>query len=78
MYKTITYKGTLDGVKGLWCGLKPDNVEVEQEIMVYHADEGKVFVKDNEKYYTVILQNGETILDYDEVYDNDKIENIGE
>ena len=76
MYKTITYKGELNGIKGIWCGQKPNDVIIEQEVMVYHADKGKVFVKDDKKYYTVVLQDGETILDYDEI--NDKIENIGE
>lgn len=30
----ITYKGTLHGVRGMWCGFKPEGVEVEEEIKV--------------------------------------------
>lgn len=64
-----TYKGTLDGVYGVYCGYKPDGLIVEEETIFYRADEGKVFVrkKDGIKQKDVILEDGETIDDYDEV-----------
>lgn len=67
MHTKITYKGTLNGVRGLWCGFKPEGLEVEKEITVFYPDEGKVFTKDGEEYPTVILQEGESIEDYNEV-----------
>lgn len=75
MQTKITYRGTLNGVQGLWCGFKPEGLEVEQEIPVYYPDKNKVFVKDNVEYSVVVLKDGESILDYTE---RDKIENIGE
>ena len=67
MQTTITYKGKLNGVNGLWCGFCPEGVEVEEEIIVYKPDEGKIFVKDGEEYSAVVLQEGESIEDYTEV-----------
>lgn len=67
MHTSITYKGTLNGVHGLWCGFKPEGVEVEEEITVYHADEGKEFVKDGEHFPCVVLKKDEKIEDYEEV-----------
>ena len=67
MYITTTYKGTLNGVHGLWCDFCPEGVEVEEEIIVYRPDEGKVFIKDGEEYGAIVLQEGESIEDYTEV-----------
>lgn len=67
MQTSITYKGTLNGVSGLWCGFKPEGIEVEEEITVYKPDEGKIFIKDGEEYLAVVLQEGESIEDYEEV-----------
>jgi hypothetical protein len=75
----ITYKGTIDGVYGIYCGFKPENLVVEEEIPVYYPDEGKIFVKDGEKYSAVVLQDGESIEDYEEIEyddnDTDRLEN---
>lgn len=62
-----TYKGYIDGVYGIYCGFKPDGLEVEEEVPVYYPDEGKIFTKDGEEYTAVVLQDGETIGDYEEV-----------
>lgn len=59
-----TYKGVLNGIHGFWCGFKPDNLEVEEEIPVYYPDKGKVFVKNGVEYNSVVLQKGELISDY--------------
>ena len=45
-----TYKGYKNGVYGIYCGFKPEGLQVEQEISVYYPDEGKVFVKNNSLY----------------------------
>lgn len=42
MKTKTTYKGILNGVSGLWCGFKPEGLEVEEEISVLCADEGKI------------------------------------
>lgn len=63
----ITYKGYINGIYGIYCGFKPDGLEVTEEVPVYYPDEGKVFVKDGEYYDCVILQDSESIDDYTEV-----------
>lgn len=68
----ITYKGTLNGVKGLWCGFKPKGIEIGEEIPVYYPDEGKVFTKDGEEFTSVVLQEGESIEDYEEIIEEDE------
>ena len=65
----ITYKGYLNGVYGVYCGFKPDGLDVTEEIPVYYPDDGKVLVKDGELYYSVVLQDGENIDDYTEIKD---------
>lgn len=67
MQTKITYKGYIDGVYGIYCGFCPENLEIEEEIPVYYPDEGKIFIKDGEEYSAVVLQEGESIADYDEV-----------
>ena len=63
----ITYKGTLDGKYCISCGHIKEGMIVEEEINVYYPDEGKVFVKNDEKYTAVILKENETIEDYQEI-----------
>lgn len=42
MQVRTTYKGIReDGIKGIWCGLKPDNITVTEEINFLYPDEGK-------------------------------------
>lgn len=37
-----TYKGiTEQGIKGIWCGFKPDNITVTEEIQILYPDENK-------------------------------------
>lgn len=67
MQTKITYKGTKDGVYGIYCGFKPDGLEVEEEVTVYYPDENKVFIKDGEEYGAVVLKEGESIEEYEEV-----------
>jgi hypothetical protein len=63
----ITYKGYINGIYGIYCGFKPDGLEVTEKVPVYYPYEGKVFEKDGEYYDCVILQDGESIDDYAEV-----------
>lgn len=42
----ITYKGTLKGTKGIWCGFKPKDIKVDKEILVLYPEEGKALVKE--------------------------------
>ena len=74
MYTKTTYKGYINGVYGIYCGFKPDNLEVTEEVLVYYPDEGKVFTKDGEIYSCVILQEGESINDYKEIDEPDEEE----
>lgn len=67
METRITYKGYINGVYGVYCGFRPKGMRTPEQIPVYYPDEGKIFLK-NEKYYkSVILQEGESIEDYKEV-----------
>ena len=67
MQTKITYRGTLNGIQGVWCGFKPKGVKVEEKITVYRPDEGKIFKKGDEEFDCVILQEDESIEDYQEV-----------
>lgn len=67
MQTKFTYKGTLNGISGIWCGFKPKGVEVEEKITVYYPDEGKVFKKGDELFQSVVLQENEVIEDYQEI-----------
>ena len=71
----ITYKGYINGIYGIYCGFKPEGLDIEEEVSVYYPDEGKVFIKDNEKYTAVVLQENETIEDYQEVIDEKEDKN---
>lgn len=67
MYTTTTYKGTLNGKYCISCGHIEKGMVVEEEVKVYHPDSGKVFMKNNEEFSAVVLQEGEDITDYEEV-----------
>jgi len=74
MQTRITYKGTLNGVYGIWCGFKPENAEITEEVTVYYADEGKTFKKGDEYSNIVILSEGEKIEDYEEIEEPKEVE----
>lgn len=69
MEMRITYKGTLNGVKGVWCGFKPEGLEVNEQIEVWYPTKGMLFKKGDETFSAVILKDGEKIEDYIEVKD---------
>lgn len=69
MQTITTYKGTLNGIYGVYCGYKPEGLIVEEETTFYRADEGKIFQRktDGLKFKDVFLEDGETIDDYEEI-----------
>ncbi len=69
-----TYKGYINGVFGIFCGFKPVELDVTEEIPVYYPDENKVFEKDNKTYTSVILQDGESIDEYKETEKTEEVE----
>ena len=72
-----TYKGiTEDGIKGIWCGFKPDNINVTEEIQILYPDENKQLRNKTTGELTscVILNNRINQDDYEEV----EIEDIKE
>lgn len=68
MKERHTYKGIVDGVFGIFVDHKPENIELQEEVVWYSADEGKVFVdKEGNMLDSVILKEGETIDAYVEI-----------
>lgn len=68
MIERHTYKGTVDGVFGIFVDKKPENIELQEEVVWYSADEGKVFVdKEGNMLDSVVLKEGETIDEYNEI-----------
>lgn len=66
-----TYKGILNGVYGIYCGFEPEGLEVQEVVPVYYPDEGNIFIKNGIKFSCVVLQDSETIEDYQEVLDKE-------
>ena len=65
-----TYKGiTEQGIKGIWCGFKPDNITVTEEIQILYPDENKQLRNKTTGELTscVILNNTTNQDDYEEV-----------
>ena len=67
MNTKITYKGTKDGVYGIYCGFRPKGLKNVETVTVYYPDEGKVFKKGEEEFSAVVLQENEKIEDYEEI-----------
>ena len=65
-----TYKGiTEQGTKGIWCGFKPDNITVTEEIQILYPDENKQLRNKTTGELTscVILKSTTNQDDYEEV-----------
>ena len=65
-----TYKGiTEQGIKGIWCGFKPDNITVTEEIQILYPDENKQLRNKTTGELTscVILKSTTNQDDYEEV-----------
>lgn len=68
MIERHTYKGIVDGVFGIFVDHKPENIELQEEVVWYSPDEGKVFVdKEGNMLDSIILKEGETIDEYTEI-----------
>ena len=65
-----TYKGiTKDGVKGIWCGFKPEDIEVTEEIQILYPAENKILQDKatKETFNSVILENESDMGNYEEI-----------
>lgn len=68
MKERKSYKGTLNGVFGIWTDKKPKGLKDVEEIVFYQADEGKTFVdKDGNRVDCVVIKDGVSIEDYTEI-----------
>lgn len=68
----ITYVGTLNGIKGMWCGFKPEGAIIEEERPVLYADKGYILerISDSERMYAVWLKDGDVQENYIETEDD--------
>jgi hypothetical protein len=69
MIERKSYIGKLNGVSGIWCDQKPEDLDLTDVITFYNPDEGKVFIKDGEFFDSVVIKDGVNIEDYIEVKD---------
>lgn len=67
MYTTITYIFEKDGVKGMACGYKPENVTILEERVILYPEDGKELMKDEERFGAVWLRDGDVQENYVEV-----------
>lgn len=67
MEKRTAYKGTLNGVYGVYCDVKPKGLRSVEEMVFYTADEGKAFYKDGEYTTAVVIDENHKIEDYMEI-----------
>ena len=70
MNERHSYQGVLNGVSGIWCDTKPEDLEVTKVNTFYTPDEGKVFKKGDEYFDCVVITEGVDIADYEEVEDD--------
>lgn len=67
MYIKITYLGTVNGITGIWCGFKPDNIIIKEERNILYPENGYELVKNDEHYNSVWLKNGDVPENYTEI-----------
>ena len=64
----ITYRGTLNNVRGLWCGFKPEGAIISEERPVLIPSEGMVLHKiGTEEYSFGVWLKDSTIDDWEEI-----------
>ena len=76
-----TYKGiTKDGVKGIWCGFKPEDIEVTEEIQILYPAENKILQDKatKETFNSVILENESDKNNYLEIAEEKENTETGE
>lgn len=68
----ITYTGTLNGIKGVWCGFKPDGIIIEQEFNILYPAKDMLLRRkgEEETYHSIILKDGDSMDNYEEVADD--------
>ena len=65
-----TYKGiTKNGVKGIWCGFKPDDIKVTEELQILYPDKDMVLqdIATKETFTSVILGKESDKNNYEEI-----------
>lgn len=65
-----TYRGiTKDGVKGIWCGFKPDDIEVTEELQILYPDKDMILQDKATKgiFNSVILEKESDKNNYEEI-----------
>lgn len=70
MFMTTTYKGLKDGVIGYYCGFKPKDVEIIEQMLILNAEEDFELVRksDGENVGNSIwLHNGDVMENYTEI-----------
>jgi len=72
MYINKTYIGKLNGIFGVWCGFKPNNAIITQEKIILYADQGKTLrhKESGVENISVLLENGDTEENYEEIERN--------
>lgn len=65
----ITYVGTLNGIRGMWCGFKPEGAIITEERTVLYPSEGKVLrnLTSGEIDSTVWLKSESLQTDWEEI-----------
>lgn len=65
-----SYKGVLNGVSGVWCGTKPEGLDVIEERLVLYADEGYILqnIETNEMSVYFCIEKEEDTQKYKEIY----------
>ena len=79
MIKNITYIGKYENVnRGIWCGFKPDTAIIFDKKQILGADKGKILKnkETNITDYSVILENGDTEENYEEIDERDYLNDI--
>lgn len=65
-----TYTGiTKDGIKGIWCGFKPDNITVTNEQKILYPEYGKVLrhIETGLIVEFVLLKNKNMVSEFEEI-----------
>lgn len=75
----ISYKGiTQDGINGIWCGFRPNDIIVKEEILILYPDKGK-YIKNKateEIITSIVLQSIDEQTNYEEVEIQENISTI--
>ena len=68
----ITYKGTLNGIKGIWGGFKPEGAIIEKEFNILYPSKDMNLRRkgEEETYSSIILKDGDSMENYEEVADD--------